>query len=63
MYLLHLERKNYSMPPSEEVSKIHNRMPIIFSKEQVENWINPNVDPSELHKYALTDMYTKNALG
>ena len=48
--------------PSEEVSIIHNRMPVIFPKEQVESWISPNSDPNEIIKYAQNDMYTEKIL-
>ena len=48
-----------TMPPSEEIAKIHDRMPVIFPKDQIENWINPKADPNELLQFALTDMYTE----
>ena len=48
-----------TMPPSDEVAKIHDRMPVILPKEQIINWINPNSNPSELLQFALTDMYTE----
>lgn len=48
-----------TMPPSDEVAKIHDRMPVIFPKDLIINWINPNYNPSEIIKYALSDMYTE----
>jgi len=48
-----------TMSPSEEVAKIHDRMPVIFSKSQIENWINPKSNPKELLAFAIKDMYTE----
>ncbi len=42
--------------PSEELKCIHDRMPLILPKEQIEAWIDPKSDPKELIKHALTDM-------
>ena len=43
--------------PGEEISFIHDRMPVILGKEKVENWMDPQSNPVEIVKTALTDMY------
>ena len=43
--------------PGEEISFIHDRMPVILGKENVENWMDPQSNPVEIVKTALTDMY------
>ncbi len=42
--------------PSEELGKIHDRMPLILPEEKISEWIDPGAKPEELLKYALTDM-------
>ena len=42
--------------PSDELRHIHDRMPLIFPKELVGDWINPQSKPKELIGYAITDM-------
>lgn len=42
--------------PSEEIRFIHDRMPVILSKDFVRAWINPESDPVEIASTALTDM-------
>ncbi len=47
--------------PSEELSRIHDRMPLMLPEDLIEEWINPDAKPEELTKYALTDMvFEKN---
>ena len=42
--------------PSPELSKIHDRMPLILPKEKLPEWINPSSNPEALLPYALSDM-------
>ena len=41
----------------EEISFIHDRMPVILGKENVRAWMDPDANPAEVVKTALTDMY------
>jgi len=49
--------------PTVELSKIHDRMPLMLSKDRIEDWINPSSNPEELLSYALTDMIIEKAEG
>ena len=42
--------------PSEEISFIHDRMPLILPQNYVSEWIKPENSPAELLKEAETDM-------
>ena len=42
--------------PTAELSKIHDRMPLMLPKERIDAWINPESNPDEIVPYALTDM-------
>ena len=48
--------------PGEEISFIHNRMPVILGKEKVTSWLDPGTDPKDVVKTALTDMYYEKVL-
>ncbi len=47
--------------PTVELSKIHDRMPLMLPKDRIEDWINPSSNPEELLSYALTDMIIEKA--
>ena len=47
--------------PSEELSRIHDRMPLIMPQEKIGEWIDPDSDPSKLLRYSLTDMVFEEA--
>lgn len=47
--------------PSEGLKGIHNRMPLIFHEDNIEKWIDPASDPSELIGQALTDVIIEKA--
>lgn len=47
--------------PTMELSKIHDRMPLMLPKDRIEDWINPSSNPEELLSYALTDMIIEKA--
>lgn len=42
--------------PSEEIRRIHDRMPLILPQDLTDAWISPETRPEELLKYALTDL-------
>lgn len=48
--------------PSEELRKIHDRMPLMLPKEAVADWIRPDADPDELLHRALTDVMIEKAV-
>ena len=43
--------------PGEEISFIHDRMPVILGKESIKLWLDPQSNPTEIMKTTLTDMY------
>ena len=45
-----------TMEPTEELSKIHDRMPLILPEEKIDEWITPSSKPEEIIPYALSDM-------
>ena len=47
--------------PSGEISFIHDRMPVILGKEYVKPWMDPESDPGDVVRSALTDMYYEKA--
>lgn len=47
--------------PSTEVSRIHNRMPLILPAELTGRWISPGTRPEDLLDHALTDMVVEKA--
>ena len=42
--------------PSEPLRRIHDRMPLIFPREHIAEWIDPRTNPQEVLRYALRDM-------
>ncbi|MBR6322775.1 MAG: SOS response-associated peptidase [Lachnospiraceae bacterium] len=49
-------------PPSEALSQLHDRMPLILPGERIDEWIHPEGDPEALLPYALTDMFFEKAI-
>lgn len=45
----------------DELRGIHDRMPVILRREDVENWIKPNGKPQEISRRALTEMCLEKA--
>ena len=45
-----------------ELRSIHDRMPVILSREDVESWIKPNGNPAEICKRALTEVVMEKAV-
>ena len=48
--------------PSQELSRLHDRMPVILPAEMIDDWIRPDSNPAELVKDALTDMVFERAI-
>ena len=46
---------------TEELRSIHDRMPVILSRDDVESWIKPDGNPQEVSRRALTEMCFENA--
>ncbi len=42
--------------PSEELSQIHDRMPLILPESKIDDWITPSTKPDTLLPCTLTDM-------
>lgn len=42
--------------PSEEIARIHNRMPVILPKETLSYWLNPKYRADDILKSAETDL-------
>ena len=47
--------------PGEEISFIHDRMPVILGKDSVKDWMNPEAKPEVVLRKALTSMYYEKA--
>lgn len=47
--------------PSQELAKLHDRMPVVFPTEAIMDWIRPDGDPAKMVKAALTDMVFEKA--
>ena len=43
-------------PPAENISFIHDRMPVILPQDCIENWIDPSADPDEVIRSAVEDV-------
>jgi putative SOS response-associated peptidase YedK len=48
--------------PSQELSRLHDRMPLILPASSIDSWIQPDADPSVLAKAAVTDMVFEKAV-
>lgn len=63
------ERNNVKYPvftiltgePTEDLRKIHDRMPVLLPEQSVDEWISPKSDPERVAKTALTDMVYETA--
>ena len=47
--------------PGEQIRFIHGRMPLILPEHMVNSWIDPDADPEELVKEAVTDVVAEKA--
>jgi putative SOS response-associated peptidase YedK len=48
--------------PTQELRRIHDRMPLILPKELIDQWITPDSVPEDIIKHALTDMITEKVV-
>ena len=48
--------------PGEQIRFIHDRMPLILPEHLVDAWINPDADPAELVREAVTDVVAEKAM-
>ena len=49
-------------PPSEELSFIHDRMPLMLREKDVDEWISPDAKPDEIAYRAVTDLHYEKAV-
>ena len=42
--------------PTEDLRRIHDRMPLMLPKNMIRSWIDPKNKPEDMLPYALTDM-------
>ena len=47
--------------PAEEISFIHDRMPLMVREKDVEEWISPDANPEEIAFRAVTDLHFEKA--
>jgi putative SOS response-associated peptidase YedK len=47
--------------PTEELRRIHDRMPLIFPKDLIDDWIRPDTNPKDLLQYAVSDLVAEKA--
>lgn len=47
--------------PTEELRRIHDRMPLIFPKDLIDDWIRPDTRPEDLLRYAVSDLVAEKA--
>lgn len=47
--------------PTEDLRKIHDRMPVLLPEQSVDEWISPKSDPEGVANTALTDMVYETA--
>ena len=48
--------------PTDDLRRIHDRMPLILPKERIDEWINPRSNPEALLRYVVTDMVIEKAV-
>ena len=48
--------------PTPELQHIHDRMPLIFPKDLICEWIRPDAKPKELLQYAVSDLVAEKAV-
>lgn len=42
--------------PSDSVKKLHDRMPLMISQKDIENWVKPDWEPYEVAEQGLTEL-------
>ncbi|MBR2594020.1 MAG: SOS response-associated peptidase [Firmicutes bacterium] len=48
--------------PTDELRRIHDRMPLIMPKDLIDDWINPETEAEELVRFALTDVVAERVV-
>ena len=48
--------------PSEEISFIHDRMPLMLREKDIDEWISPDGNPDEIAYRAVTDLHFEKAV-
>ena len=49
--------------PTETLREIHDRMPLILPREEINEWVNPQTSPEKLLRAAVTDLVAEKAAG
>ena len=52
-----------TIEPGESIRFIHDRMPVILPVERVRDWIDPNADPEQIARAAITEIYFEKEQG
>lgn len=50
-------------PPTENLCRLHDRMPLILPATEIDNWIRPDAEPEAIVKKALTDLVMERVPG
>lgn len=48
--------------PTEDLRRIHDRMPLILPEDRIDEWINPLTNPKDILRYSITDMVMEKAV-
>ena len=48
--------------PTEDLRRIHDRMPLILPKDLIDEWINPNTNSKDILRHSITDMVMEKAV-
>lgn len=48
--------------PTEELRRIHDRMPLVLPKEKIDAWIDPQSKPKDILQYGINDMVIEKAV-
>ena len=49
-------------PPTQELRRIHNRMPLILPEKQIRRWLAKEEKPENMLRYAVTDLVAERAV-
>lgn len=52
----------HTREPSQELPRLHDRMPLILPASAIKQWIKPDADPEVFVRAAVTDMVFERAL-
>ena len=48
--------------PTEDLRRIHDRMPLILPEDRIDEWINPLTNPKDILRYSIIDMVMEKAV-